>query len=45
MDLKQAVGIGARWLSPVGLVRLDIAKGLDPDADPFRIHLVIGPDL
>ncbi len=45
MDLKHAVGIGARWLSPVGLVRLDIAKGLDPDADPFRIHLVIGPDL
>ena len=45
MDLKQAVGVGARWLSPVGLVRLDIAKGLDPQADDFRIHLVIGPDL
>ena len=31
-DWKQSVGIGARWASPVGPVRLDFAWGLDgPD--------------
>jgi outer membrane translocation and assembly module TamA len=35
-----------RWKSPVGLVRLDIARPLVSDFDhSWRIHLVIGPDL
>lgn len=38
-------GLGLRWRSPVGPVRLDIARGFDnPDTD-YRIHLTIGPDL
>ena len=44
MDLKPSAGVGVRWLSPVGLIRFDVAKPLQDDGD-FRIHLVIGPDL
>lgn len=43
--LRTGVGIGIRLRTPVGPVRLDLARGLDdPDAD-FRIHLSVGPDL
>lgn len=38
------VGVGVRWRSPVGLVRLDIAFPVD-DPGSVRPHLVIGPDL
>ena len=45
-DTNVGAGIGVRWKSPVGLVRLDIARGLVSDFDrEWRIHLVIGPDL
>jgi translocation and assembly module TamA len=40
-----ALGAGIRWRSPVGLVRLDFAAALDTPSDPFRVHLIIGPDL
>jgi len=44
-DLRTGVGIGLRWRSPVGPVRIDIAHGLDgPDA-PVTLHLNIGADL
>jgi translocation and assembly module TamA len=44
-DLKRSVGIGMRWLSPVGMLRIDIAHPLDdPDTD-YRLHLSIGTDL
>lgn len=36
-------GVGARWISPVGQVRIDLAWGFERDA--YRVHLVIGPDL
>lgn len=43
-DWHTGVGIGARWRSPVGPVRLDIARGLnDPDSS-FTIHLNLGAD-
>jgi translocation and assembly module TamA len=43
--LKSSVGIGMRWLSPVGMLRVDIAHPLDdPDTD-YRLHLSIGTDL
>jgi len=45
-DLKLGVGVGVRWRSPVGLVRLDLGV---PISDAFesgvQLHLVIGPDL
>jgi translocation and assembly module TamA len=37
-------GLGARWRSPIGPVRLDLARGFD-EPRGFRLHLVIGPDL
>jgi len=34
--------VGVRWRSPVGPVRVDIARGLnDPDSD-YEIYLNIG---
>ena len=45
LNLHHAVGVGVRWRSPVGPVRLDLAHPLDKGADPFRIHFSLGPDL
>ncbi len=42
-DLKMGAGVGARWLSPVGPIRLDLAVPLDDSG--FRIHFTLGPDL
>ncbi|MCY4468612.1 MAG: BamA/TamA family outer membrane protein, partial [Thiotrichales bacterium] len=42
--LKVGVGIGARWQSPIGAVRLDVARPLD-GPERFRLHLRLGPDL
>ena len=45
-DMQVGVGVGVRWRSPVGPVRLDLAHGLGDDAqDTIRLHLSIGPDL
>ncbi|MCB1567202.1 MAG: outer membrane protein assembly factor [Xanthomonadales bacterium] len=38
-------GLGLRWRSPVGMVRVDLAHGFDEAASRFQIHLNIGPDL
>ncbi len=43
--LFDALGIGARWHTPVGPIRIDIAKGLDSNAKPWRFHLSFGPVL
>ncbi len=49
---QQSVGLGVRWASPIGQVRVDVAfaltKDQGDDADglpPARLHIVIGPDL
>ncbi|CDH45208.1 autotransporter assembly complex protein TamA [Candidatus Contendibacter odensensis] len=45
-ELKTGVGIGLRWRSPVGPVRIDLASGLDrPPGDAFRFSFSIGPEL
>lgn len=45
-EMQLGVGVGVRWRSPVGPVRLDIAHGLGDDArNAVRLHLSIGPDL
>ena len=44
-DLKQGAGAGIRWISPVGLIRVDGAFALSLPGTPFRIHLSLGPDL
>jgi translocation and assembly module TamA len=39
------IGIGLRWRSPVGPVRIDIAHGLNEPKSPLRLHFNIGSDL
>ena len=44
--LATGVGLGIRWISPVGPLRLDVAKGLDPEfGGEWRIHFSMGPEL
>ncbi|MBT8146680.1 MAG: autotransporter assembly complex protein TamA [Gammaproteobacteria bacterium] len=43
-DLQKSVGIGVRWMSPLGPIRVDIASALDDD-NKIRLHLTMGPDL
>ncbi|MBB1088816.1 outer membrane protein assembly factor [Lysobacter sp. SG-8] len=44
-DWRTGVGIGLRWISPVGPLRLDVAHGLDdPDSD-YQIYINIGANL
>jgi translocation and assembly module TamA len=46
LETNVGAGLGLRWKSPVGMVRLDIARPVVTDFDhSWRIHLVIGPDL
>ncbi|SIO93516.1 autotransporter assembly complex protein TamA [Vibrio spartinae] len=43
---KRGTGVGVRWVSPIGPVRLDLAWGLDSTpGDEFHIHFTLGPDL
>ncbi|MCM2336010.1 MAG: autotransporter assembly complex protein TamA [Pseudomonas sp.] len=43
-DLRTGVGLGARWKSPVGPVRIDIARGLNDPDSAFELYLNIGAD-
>ena len=38
-------GVGLRWRTPIGTVRVDLAQALDGSNRPWRLHLVVGPDL
>ncbi len=40
VKLYHGVGVGARWRSPVGPVRLDIAYGIQQNQ--FRPHISLG---
>lgn len=44
-DWQAGAGVGIRWASPVGPIRLDFAWGLDKPDDRFQIHFVLGPEL
>lgn len=44
-ELKRSVGVGLRWHSPVGPIRLDLAIPEDQSEDSFRIHFSMGADL
>lgn len=43
--LRRGVGVGVRWYSIVGAVRVDVAKALDFDGEPWRLHFTIGTPL
>jgi translocation and assembly module TamA len=42
--LKTGAGLGVRWISPVGPIRLDIAHPFDDDDNDWRLHFSIGPE-
>lgn len=44
-ELARGVGLGLRWRSPIGTVRVDLASALDKSGRPLRLHLMIGPEL
>ena len=44
-DLKRGVGVGIRWYSIIGEVRVDFAQALDFDGRPWRLHVTIGTPL
>ena len=45
IQLETGVGAGLRWVSPVGVVRLDGAFGVSQPGAPFRVHFSMGPDI
>lgn len=44
LEWRHGAGIGVRWLSPIGPVRVDIAHAIG-GTDAFRLHVTMGPDL
>lgn len=45
-DPATGVGVGIRWFSPLGPIRVDVAAPLEHDApDNYRVHVTLGPDL
>jgi translocation and assembly module TamA len=43
---KIGAGLGVRWLSPVGMIRVDLGTPVNnPDEHGVELHVVIGPDL
>ncbi len=43
--LMKGAGVGIRWHSPVGPLRVDVAQALSLDDRPWRLHIVLGPTL
>ena len=43
-DWHTGVGVGVRWRSPVGPVRIDIAHGLDDARSSFTLGLSFGTE-
>ncbi|NHI01901.1 MULTISPECIES: autotransporter assembly complex protein TamA [Oceanimonas] len=44
-DWKLGTGLGLRWLTPVGPVRLDLAFAVSEEDTPWRLHFTLGPEL
>ena len=54
-DMKRGVGVGVRWISPIGPIRIDVARGLDPTSVDekngidksagWNFNISMGPDL
>ncbi|TVZ40586.1 translocation and assembly module TamA [Alteromonadaceae bacterium 2753L.S.0a.02] len=44
LDLKKSWGVGVRWYSPVGPMRIDLAFPQDSKND-YRFHISVGADL
>ncbi len=44
-QMKKSAGVGVRYHSPIGPIRLDLAHDLEGGASALRLHLSMGPDL
>lgn len=44
MNIRYSAGAGIRWRSPLGPIRIDLARPVDADRG-WRLHLSMGPDL
>jgi translocation and assembly module TamA len=44
LDIRVSIGAGIRWRSPLGPIRIDLARPID-DSRNWRLHLSMGPDL
>lgn len=44
-DFSKGAGLGVRYRSPVGMIRVDLAHPFDDPDTNLRVHLSIGPDL
>ncbi|GAB4358170.1 MAG: autotransporter assembly complex family protein [Immundisolibacter sp.] len=45
LNLERGVGVGFRWRSPIGAVRVDLASAISEPGSPLRLHITVGPDL
>ncbi|MEK6787923.1 MAG: autotransporter assembly complex family protein [Pseudomonadota bacterium] len=44
-SLVAGLGVGIRWISPVGPIRVDLASAVSEPGKPLRLHLTIGSPL
>ncbi len=44
-DLHKGIGVGIRWYSIAGPIRIDVAQAMDFEGKPWRIHFTIGTPL
>ena len=40
-----SIGLGVRWASPIGPIRIDLASGISDKDHPIRLHFFIGPQI
>jgi translocation and assembly module TamA len=45
LHAKTGAGLGTRWQSPLGPIRIDIAHPFDDPETSWRLHINLGPDL
>lgn len=45
LQLKSGTGLGVRWYSPIGPIRIDFALPLNPSDSTFQIHFAAGTRL
>ncbi len=43
-EVELGTGLGIRWRSPLGLVRLDFGFGVSKSPVPFKFYISVGPD-
>lgn len=44
-NTEYSVGVGIRWASPIGALRIDVASGISDENHPIRVHFFIGSPL